>query len=249
MSSRLGRKLGLARSLAMYYGIPFRARRLQRFYGQFIPAGALAFDIGAHVGNRIRAWRALGARVVAVEPQPGCVEILQRLYGRDTGVVLETVAVGAEPGEAELMVSDRTPTVSTMSPGWAAKVGQQANFAHVAWDRRVRVAVTTLDALIARHGVPVFIKLDIEGFEANALAGLSTPVAALSFEYLPAAAADSLACVARLERLGTYVFNRSPGESHRLALDSWVSAAAIRDWLERLPLDAGSGDIYARRRD
>ena len=32
------RALGVARSLAMYYGIPFRARRLRRFYSQFVHA-------------------------------------------------------------------------------------------------------------------------------------------------------------------------------------------------------------------
>jgi FkbM family methyltransferase len=247
VSLALGRKLGLARSLAMYYGIPFRARRLRAFYAPFVKPGALAFDIGAHVGNRVRAWRQLGARVVAVEPQPACVEVLQRLYGSDADVILERVAVGAQPGEGELLVSERTPTVSTLSSDWAAKVGAQPSFSGVAWNHRVKVPVTTLDALIARHGEPAFIKLDIEGFEAPALAGLSRPVAALSFEYLPAARDEALACADRITQLGDYTFNHSPGESHRLALAEWASPSQLRQWLSGLPSDAGSGDIYARR--
>ena len=66
----VGRALGLSRSLAVYYGPFWRRGRLSRFYGQFLSPGDLAFDLGAHVGNRVRVFRRLGARVVAVEPQP-----------------------------------------------------------------------------------------------------------------------------------------------------------------------------------
>lgn len=74
-------------------GIPLRARRLARLYRPFLPPGALGFDIGAHVGNRVRCWRTLGARVVAVEPQPDLRRILERLYGRDERVGGKVVAL------------------------------------------------------------------------------------------------------------------------------------------------------------
>ena len=44
---------------------------------QFVRPGDLVFDVGAHVGDRIAAFRRLGARVVAVEPQPALVRTLQ----------------------------------------------------------------------------------------------------------------------------------------------------------------------------
>ena len=111
--SKLARAAGLARSLALYHGIPFRARRLARLYAPFLQPGALAFDIGAHAGNRVRAFRSLGARVVAVEPQRDFVRLLEALWGRDSQVVIVAAAVGAAPGEARLLVSERTPTVTT----------------------------------------------------------------------------------------------------------------------------------------
>lgn len=245
---RLTRAAGIARSLAIYYGRPLRARRLAGFYSAYVHRGALAFDVGAHVGDRVRCLRRLGARVVAVEPQPDFARLLRWQFRGDPEVTVLEAAVGALPGRARLHVAERTPTVSTLSAGWAAQVAREASFRGVAWRPGPEVEVTTLDALIERCGPPAFIKLDVEGSEADALRGLSRAVAALSFEYLPAAREVALACVDRLEALGRYRYNWSAGETHRLALADWIDAERMRDVLLRMPAAAGSGDVYARRR-
>src|SRR5262245_17343838 len=89
---------GVARSLRIYYGNRGRRAAMDRLYGPFVTAGDLVFDIGAHVGDRISAFRRLGARVVAVEPQPALVRTLKLIYGRDSAVAIEAVAVGARTG-------------------------------------------------------------------------------------------------------------------------------------------------------
>ena len=61
---------GVARSLAIYYGRPWRFPVMDAFYARLVRPGDLCFDLGAHVGNRVRSWRRLGAHVVAVEPHP-----------------------------------------------------------------------------------------------------------------------------------------------------------------------------------
>jgi FkbM family methyltransferase len=236
---------GVARSLMMYYAIPGRYGRMRRFYQEFIQPGDLCFDIGAHVGNRIRVWLGLGARVVAVEPQPMMMRWLHLLYSRHPRVTLLPVAVGATAGSATLQISSRTPTVSTLSPDWIAAVRQDKSFAWVEWDQALTVPVVTLDDLISAHGRPAFCKIDIEGYEGEALRGLSQPLAGLSFEHIITTAAQTEECLQLLAALGEYEFNYSTGESHRLHFARWLPAAEMAARVGGLD---GSGDVYGRLR-
>lgn len=238
---------GIARSLALYYGRPGQLRRMRALYRTFVGPGDLAFDIGAHVGNRTLVFRRLGARVVALEPQPDFAKVLRLLFGRDRQVTLLEQAVARAPGELTLQISRRHPTVTTASIGFVDQVRDAASFAGVRWDEHHVVPAVTLDQLIRTHGRPAFVKIDIEGFEEEALAGLTQPVAAISFEYLAETLPQALRCVDRLEQLAAYRYNASAGESMNFALPDWVDADGIRRFIDSRPPGSGSGDIYARR--
>ncbi len=242
-----GRVYGIARSLIVYHGVPGKHRRMVRLYGEFLGPGDVGFDVGAHAGNRVRAWRALGATVVAVEPQPDFVRLLRLFFGRDRRVTIVAKALGARPGTAQLGISTATPTVSSMAPSWIETVATDRSFAAVRWDRTVEVEVTTLDDLIATHGEPAFCKIDVEGFEADVLRGLSRPLRALSFEYLPMAHDAALAVLALVEDLEPgYRYNYSPIETMRWASERWLDATELRELLDRYRPLGRSGDVYAR---
>ncbi len=247
-ANRWPRWRGLGRSIVVYYGNPFKLRRMQHFYAQFIHPGDLCFDIGAHVGNRILVWSRLGASVVGVEPQPACVALLRRWYGHSPQVTLIDQAVGSVPSRQTLRISSAHPTVTTLSQSWIEAVQASEGFAQVEWEETATVEVTTLDALIARFGLPAFCKIDIEGYEGEALAGLSRPLPALSFEFIPPAKQDALACLARLQQLGRYEFNWSLGEQHHWQSPHWLEHDQMAHYLAGLAVDDPSGDIYARLR-
>jgi FkbM family methyltransferase len=245
-AGRAARACGLARSLLIYHGLPWRRRALRRLYGQFLGAGDLAFDVGAHVGDRTRCFADLGSRVVAIEPQPDLAARLRRQFAGEPKVAVIEGALGARPGRATLFLSRQTPTVTTLSARWIEQVRHTAGFERVAWEDRQEVAVTTLDELIARHGRPRFCKIDVEGFEAEVLRGLSQPLPALSFEYLPATIEVALEAIARLLDLGAYRFNLAEGERLRWLWPEWRGRREVEGWLAlRRPGDL-SGDVYAR---
>lgn len=246
--SRIDRRWGMVRSLLVYHGIPWRGWQLRRFYRHFLPSGGLAFDVGAHTGNRVGAFRRLGARVVALEPQPDFARLLRRRFGGDSGVTVLAKAVGSAPGHAQLLASPRTPTVSTLSRDFVKRAGASSGFRGVRWQEGPMIAVDTLDNLIHRHGVPDFVKIDVEGFELEVLQGLSQALPAVSFEFLPAVRDIALGCVERLEALagpGRYRYAVSLGERLELLTPEGVSAAEMSEWLRTMQPDAPSGDVHA----
>ena len=243
------RALGLLRSLVVYWR-PGRQPGLRRLYAPFVGPGDLVFDVGAHVGDRTAAFAGLGARVVALEPQPHLARWLRRMVGGRPGVTVLEEAVGAEAGVAELAVSESNPTVSTLAHGWRERIGQaNPTFRDVRWEASVEVPVTTLAALVAAHGEPRFCKIDVEGHEAAVLAGLDRPLEALSVEFVAGSLEVAAACVRRLEELGAYRYNAVAGEGRRFLFTEWMDAPGALAWLDAGAGDASSGDLYAWRVD
>ncbi len=240
---RLAHWTGLLRSLVIYHN-PVRTGPLRRFYRDLLRPGDLAFDVGAHVGTRARAMRAAGAHVVALEPQAPFSRFLRLTLPRDIRLV--EAAAGGSESVAQMTVSSRHPTVSSLNTGFVTQAGAAPGFEHVRWDSAQQVQVTTLDRLIAEEGLPRYIKIDVEGFELEVLSGLSQPVEMISVEYLPGLPDLTLSVIDRLLELGPYRFNPVRGETAAFLWDEWRDAEATKGWLRSLPADAPSGDLYAR---
>ncbi len=139
-------------------------------------------------------------------------------------MTLVEAACGEQAGTVTLQINSANPTVSTASAEFVSAADGAGGWEGQAWDKAIEVPCTTLDALIARHGRPAFAKIDVEGFEAAVLAGLSQPLPALSFEFTTIQRDVALACLDRLASLGPYGFDVALGESQVLTFNRWISA-------------------------
>jgi len=215
------------------------------FYASFLSKNDLCFDVGANLGNRVGPLLALGAKVVAIEPQASCYKVLRTKYGRK--IKLVTKGLGAEGGTQNFYISD-AHTISSFSKEFVDTM-KEGRFKNYTWQEPVKVEVTTLDALIQKYGVPSFIKIDVEGYELEVLKGLSSPVNMISFEYtVPEQTNKVIDCIQQIEKNGAKIeCNYSIGESMDFTLAQWLPSQKMKNYvLDSDFINTEFGDVYCR---
>lgn len=218
--------------------------RRAALYKTWIKPGDLVFDIGANLGNRTRVFASLGVRVVAVEPQPHCYWALRWLMKSNPRVTVIRATVSFD-NMPKAFTQRETHVLSSMRDRRFEVIESDVDVDRSA-AAEYTVPCVTLDKLIARYGIPVFTKIDVEGYEPEVLRGLSQPAGTLSFEVVPRLREHIEECLLRLEAIGYRQFQFSLNESMRLP-NGWLDGRAIRERLSQLaPSQTDFGDVYAR---
>lgn len=134
----------------------------------------ILFDIGANTGQYADVNAKKYDKVILVEANPALCKILRAKF-RHPKYVIENVLVSKD-SSAEFYVSSTANTISTAAVRW---VTDSRFTEHQKWGRSPDpIPCMSLDALIAKHGTPAYIKIDVEGYEYNVLQSLTGVVAA-----------------------------------------------------------------------
>jgi FkbM family methyltransferase len=141
-------------------------------FRSLLSAGDTVFDVGANIGFYsilFSAWVGARGRVIAYEPDPANLKLLERNVDLNgcQNVVVRPVALSKSCG-SDVFSIDRI-TRSTGHLGHGATYGGTI-FGDASEDL-INVVTSTLDEELADHGAPQLIKMDIEGGEYNALLG------------------------------------------------------------------------------
>ncbi|HEY8518941.1 MAG TPA: FkbM family methyltransferase [Gammaproteobacteria bacterium] len=170
--------------------------RMHRLIDALVPPGGTVIDVGAHIGyNAIYAAHRTGpsGRVIAVEPAPDNVAVLERNVAASglANVRIEPVAAGRAAGVRDLYLRGAVSAVNSLFP--ESCYGAVSGVA--------RVPVARVDDLSDEAAL---VKIDVEGGEIDVLEGmprlLAQPRLALVVEWHPGLqvraghAADALPC-------------------------------------------------------
>lgn len=158
----------------------------------------LVYDVGAFDGADTAYYLQRGYDVVSLEADPQRADQLKARFAEEIArgqCVVLGVGVAAEDGEATFYINERVPVWSSFDRERVARGGDPL--------RELKVPCRTFPSILREHGVPFFLKVDIEGLDhlcVRALESSDLP-AYVSFE----AGSDTPALIAHLTRVG---FNR-----------------------------------------
>lgn len=218
----LAARLGILRPLRR---IVFRLRggveddSERNFLGRFITPDSLVFDVGANRGQSSEHYIALGARVVAFEPQSDLHLEIRQLCLNSPKLTIEACGLGRKEETRKFFITSYDQAASLRDDWEGTRIGETS------------IQVSTLDLQIDRHGFPSYCKVDVEGWELEVLSGLSTPLPLVSFEYhnSPVELDNACAVLKRLESLGAYHCNLKEPGSTDFTLERFLPIAEFKE--------------------
>jgi FkbM family methyltransferase len=210
------------------------------FYKKILGHSNLIFDVGANGGSKTNIYLKVSKKVLCIEPDKSCVDILNSRFKNKNNVTVVPVGISDLEGKEIFYIEGKGSCLNTFSSKWRDTLEQEKPFWYqegesVSFTENYEVEVTTLDRLIKAYGIPDYIKLDIEGYEKNALKGLSYPVKFISLEAnLPALLDETIECINIINNLSPDAkFAYSLEEGFVDGLSSYLTSSQLIDFINQ----------------
>lgn len=120
----------------------------------------LIYDIGMHKGEDTVYFLRKGFRVLAIEADPILVEQATKKFDKaikEGRLTILNIGIGSGNGILPFYRNHRLTEWSSFDKDLGARKGTSYDV--------IEVKCTTLDTVIKEHGVPYYMKIDIEGFD------------------------------------------------------------------------------------
>ena len=195
-----------------------------KFYQNLLSEGDLVFDVGAHLGDKIHSFLACGVKTIAIEPDSRFIKHIEKRFNsqKDNLILINQG------------VSSQVDTLKFYRRKYASKSGFKKD-----WDPNItdvfELKTTTLDLIIEEYGTPQYIKIDIEGWEIEALKGLSYPIPLVSFECIQdqEGVDRALQCIDLLTSNQERVFNLTLVDEAHFFFPNWQSKVEIQKFISQ----------------
>lgn len=226
----------------MTAGHRFLKPGIKKHFSSFIKPNDLVFDVGAHIGIYTELFLELGARVVAIDPQPYCIKVLEKKFLKNPKVKIVGKGLSNREGWLDFYISKNAPDNSTFYSNWLKHPRLRKSH----WEEKIKVPVTTLEALVEEYGSPKFCKIDVEGYELQVMQGLKTKIPAISYEFDQEFMELSHSCAKYLDSLGKLRFNYSLYIPLKLDSENWLTYEQLVEKLEEKKNGYLRGDVIAK---
>lgn len=175
LSRRVASKLGYALMPEAALGRHPQASYLRRVFAEWRITGVI--DVGANEGQYhdfVRAEVGFHGPLISAEPIPALAAQMDSRARRDPNWRVESIAMGPQAGSSTFRVTAGSQFSSFLEP---LESSRTQFYGQTAIEESITVSVDTLDALIDRHraflGDRIYLKMDTQGFDLEALKGLT----------------------------------------------------------------------------
>lgn len=202
------------------------------FATRFVDPGSIAWDIGANMGMFTFPAAHIAASVIAFEPDPFNLLLLQRSAAAnpDLDVTIIPAAVAEEVGTGRLQIPERGRSANALEGG--ASGSQMGGVRET-----MTVMTVSLDWMLERFPAPHFIKCDAEGAEVWILQGATELLAKARPVINMEMPCENAATCADIYRRNDYVVfdaRAAIDPAKPLAkLDAWETLAIPREKIEQ----------------